>query len=104
MNINASIVDQRVNGIVEQFSNELGAIVGQEATRQKSLAFILLGVSTVLDCPPDEALDLLTEGGGTVITSAVTAEAVMAVWRKCPQLSATFRRGDLLEFLPVKTD
>lgn len=84
MNINASIVDQRVNGIVEQFSNELGAIVGQEATRQKSLAFVLLCVSTVLDCPPDEALDLLTEGGGTVITSAVTAEAVMAVSQDLP--------------------
>lgn len=71
MNINASIVDQRVNGIAEQFTSELGAIVGQEAARQKSLAFVLLCVSTVLDCPLDEALDLLTEGGNDLGVDAL---------------------------------
>lgn len=71
MNINASIVDQRVKGIAEQFTDELGAIVGHDAARQKSLAFVLLCVSTVLDCPPDEALDLLTEGGNDLGVDAL---------------------------------
>ena len=71
MNISASIVDQRVSGIAEQFDNELGVIVGPEASRQKSLAFVLLCVSTVLDCPLEEALDLLTEGGNDLGVDAM---------------------------------
>ncbi len=71
MNISASIVDQRVSGIAEQFGNELGVIVGPEASRQKSLAFVLLCVSTVLDCPLEEALDLLTEGGNDLGVDAM---------------------------------
>jgi len=71
MNINASIVDQRVSGIAEEYSNELKDIVGPDAARQKSLAFILLCVSTVLDTSLSEATDLLTEGSNDLGVDAL---------------------------------
>lgn len=71
MNINASIVDQRVTGIAEEYSNELKDIVGSDAARQKSLAFILLCVSTVLDTSLSEATDLLTEGSNDLGVDAL---------------------------------
>lgn len=71
MNINASIVDQRVSGIAEEYSNELKDIVGPDAARQKSLAFILLCVSTALDTSLSEATDLLTEGSNDLGVDAL---------------------------------
>lgn len=71
MNINASIVDQRVSGIAEEYSNELKDIVGSDAARQKSLAFILLCVSTALDTSLSEATDLLTEGSNDLGVDAL---------------------------------
>ena len=71
MNINASIVDQRVRGIAEEYSNELKDIVGPDAARQKSLAFILLCVSTALDTSLSEATDLLTEGSNDLGVDAL---------------------------------
>lgn len=71
MNINASIVDQRVSGIAEEYSNELKDIVGSDAARQKSLAFVLLCVSTALDASLSEATDLLTEGSNDLGVDAL---------------------------------
>ena len=71
MNINASIVDQRVSGIAEEYSSELKDIVGPDAARQKSLAFILLCVSTALDTSLSEATDLLTEGSNDLGVDAL---------------------------------
>lgn len=71
MNINASIVDQRVNGIAEELSNELKDIVGPDTARQKSLAFVLLCVSTALDTNLSEATDLLTEGSNDLGVDAL---------------------------------
>lgn len=65
MNINASIIDQRLNGIqseiAERAQNELGIL---DPARLKSLAFVYLCVKTMLDLDLDEAFDCLTEGGG----------------------------------------
>lgn len=72
MNINASIVDQRIIGIAEEFSSDLEEIIGNDdVVRKKSLAFVLLCVSTVLDTPLTEALDLLTEGGNDLGVDAL---------------------------------
>ena len=71
MNINASIVDQRVSGIAEEYSNELKDIVGSDIARQKSLAFVLLCVSTALDTSLSEAIDLLTEGSNDLGVDAL---------------------------------
>ncbi len=65
MNINASIIDQRliavVNDIRQRASEELRI---RDEGRLKSLAFVYLCVQTILDLDGDEAFDCLTEGGG----------------------------------------
>lgn len=61
MNINASIVDQRISGILETYDHLLPA--GKDVNKKKSAAFVLLSMSTALDLSIDEAADLLTEGG-----------------------------------------
>lgn len=61
MNINASIIDQRVNGIAEDHPEWLPA--GSDLIKKKATAFVLLCVSTCLEIPMDEAAELITEGG-----------------------------------------
>jgi AIPR protein len=65
MNINASIIDQRlasiINDIQQQATEELG-IHGEG--RLKSLSFVYLCVRTILDLEDDHTFDCLTEGGG----------------------------------------
>lgn len=66
MNINASIIDQRLTqlaeNIKEQAKNELN--IKNDAIRLKSLAFVYLCAQSLLDLEPDETFDCLTEGGG----------------------------------------
>lgn len=72
MNINASIVDQRINGIAEELSGELEEVIkNKDAARKKSLAFIMLCVSTALDTSLIEAADLLTEGSNDLGVDAL---------------------------------
>ena len=61
MNINASIVDQRLAGILADHDDYLPA--GNDIGRKKSAAFILLCMSTVLDFTLEEAAEFLTDGG-----------------------------------------
>ncbi|MBI5141566.1 MAG: AIPR family protein [Nitrospirae bacterium] len=64
MNINASIVDQRIVGILSEFEEYLP--VGTDVNGKKSAAFVLLSMSTALDISIEEASELLTEGGNDV--------------------------------------
>ena len=61
MNINASIVDQRIVGIIEDHADWLP--VGNDTNKKKSAAFVLLCMSTALEFTLEEAAELLTEGG-----------------------------------------
>lgn len=65
MNINASIIDQRLiavrDAIREQAANELKIT---DDGKLHSLAFVYLCVQTMLDLDGDESFDCLTEGGG----------------------------------------
>ncbi len=61
MNINASIVDQRIVGIIEDHADWLP--IGKDINKKKSAAFVLLCMSTALEFTLDEAAELLTEGG-----------------------------------------
>lgn len=61
MNINASIIDQRVTGIVEDHPEWLPE--GNDLNKKKSAAFVLLCISTCLEMPLDEVAELITEGG-----------------------------------------
>lgn len=49
MNINASIVDQRITGIVEDHPEWLPE--GHDLNKKKSAAFVLLCISTCLEMP-----------------------------------------------------
>ncbi|MFY9260863.1 MAG: AIPR family protein [Gallionella sp.] len=66
MNINASIIDQRLAGIQDEIRVLAAAQlnVKNDAIRLKSLAFVYLCVKTMLDLEVDEAFDCLTDGGG----------------------------------------
>jgi AIPR protein len=65
MDINASIIDQRLGSVVtdiqQQADEELHI---NEANKLKSLAFVYLCVRTILDLDDDSAFDCLTEGAG----------------------------------------
>ncbi len=66
MDINASIIDQQIDGIVVEIRDrareELS--INNDDVRLKSLAFVYLCTKTLLDLDPDETFDCLTEGGG----------------------------------------
>ena len=65
MNIEASIVDQRLTSIVNNIRQPaLEQLRIEDPQRLKSLAFVYLCVKTVLDLEGDETFDCLTEGGG----------------------------------------
>ncbi len=60
MNINASIVDQRITGIIEDHPEFLP---DGDVNRKKSSAFVLLCMSAALELTLEESAELLTEGG-----------------------------------------
>jgi hypothetical protein len=72
MNINASIIDQRLasitNAIQQQAAEELR--IG-EAGRLKALGFVYLCVQTILDLEGSSTFDCLTEGGGDFGVDAI---------------------------------
>ena len=64
MNINASIIDQRLTGIMEEIRDRAADELNiTDDGKLKSLSFAYLCVKTMLDLEPDEAFDCLTEGG-----------------------------------------
>ncbi|ADW17674.1 Abortive phage infection [Desulfobulbus propionicus DSM 2032] len=65
MNINASIIDQRLSGIQEEIRDQAQAELKiNDPEKLKSLAFVYLCVKTMLDLDPEEVFECLTEGGG----------------------------------------
>lgn len=65
MNINVSIIDQRLAGVQDEIRERAGEEFGiNDAVRLKSIAFVYLCVKTMLDLDVDEAFDCLTDGGG----------------------------------------
>lgn len=65
MNINLSIIDQRLAGVQDDIRELADTELSiTEPGRLKSLAFVYLCVRTLLDLDPEEAFDSLTEGGG----------------------------------------
>ena len=60
MNINASIIDQRVAGILESHPEWFP---WSDEGKSKSAAFVLLCMSTALDLPLEDCVEMLTEGG-----------------------------------------
>ncbi|WP_257710798.1 hypothetical protein, partial [Mycobacterium tuberculosis] len=50
-------------GIVQAHADDIAEIVGASETRQRSLAFVLLCVTSFLGITLSEAMELITEGG-----------------------------------------
>lgn len=61
MNLNASIIDHRVTGLIE--SRPEWFADSADPNRRRSTAFVLLCMSTYLGISLDESVDLITEGG-----------------------------------------
>ena len=59
MNINASIIDQRVAGIIESHPEWFP---GSDEGMHKSAAFVVLCMSTALDIPLEDCVEMLTDG------------------------------------------
>lgn len=65
MNINASIIDQRLASIVNDIRQDAAEELRiRDEGKLKSLAFVFLCVKTILDLENEYAFDCLTEGGG----------------------------------------
>jgi hypothetical protein len=60
MNINASIIDQQLTGLIEKCHDWPAT---EDDSQKRSAAFVLLCMAHCLDIPQDEAMDLLTDGG-----------------------------------------
>lgn len=72
MNINASIIDQRLNGVMDEIRDQARAEMNiNDDGRLKSLAFVYLSVKIMLDLGVEEAFDCLTEGGGDFGVDAI---------------------------------
>jgi len=65
MNINASIIDQRLGAVQDEIRERAqDELRINDEDRLRSLSFIHLCVKTMLDLDSDETFDCLTEGGG----------------------------------------
>lgn len=65
MNINASIIDQRLKSVTDAIQQQAAEELNiHDAGRLKSLAFVYLCVKTLLDLEHVSTFDCLTEGGG----------------------------------------
>ncbi len=62
MDINASIIDQQLTGIMQK-NPAWFEHLGKDHNKRRSAAFILLCMSVCLDISLEESVDLLTEGG-----------------------------------------
>jgi len=72
MNIEASIVDQRLAAIIDDIREPAAEQLKiSDPPKLKSLAFVYLCVKTVLDLDGDESFDCLTEGGGDFGVDAI---------------------------------
>jgi len=78
MNINASIIDQRVTKIASELAGEFEVRLNikNDAQKVRSTAFTYLVVKTLLDLDKNEALDALTEGGSDFGVDAVDVSDV----------------------------
>jgi len=72
MNIEASIVDQRLSSIIRKIREPAAEQLRiSDPTKLKSLAFVYLCVKAVLDLDDEETFDCLTEGGGDFGVDAI---------------------------------
>jgi hypothetical protein len=88
MNLNASIVDQRLEGVQDEIREWAAADLNvTDPGRLKSLAFVYLCVKTMLDLDAQEAFDGVTDGGGDFgvdamhVTEEVDGEFIVTLFQ-----------------------
>lgn len=68
MNINASIIDQRLNSLTDTIRQQAAEELRiNDPDKLKSLAFVYLCVKTILDLDNSNTFDCLMEGGGDFV-------------------------------------
>jgi hypothetical protein len=71
MNINASIIDQRLASVMDEIRQKAADELNlKDEEKLKSLAFVYLCVKTLLDLDLEDAFDCLTDSGGDFGTDA----------------------------------
>lgn len=63
MDINASIIDQQLTGLLETHSTAFASEFGQDDNKKRSAAFVALSMANCLDISFEDSFELLTEGG-----------------------------------------
>lgn len=78
MDINASIIDQRVTKLAAELAPDFDSLLNikNDDIKVRSTAFVYLVVKTLLDLSKEEALDALTEGGSDFGVDAVEVSDV----------------------------
>ena len=72
MNINASIIDQRLTSVMDEIRESAADELNiKDAEKLKSIAFVYLCVHTLLDLGFEESFDCLTDSGGDFGTDAL---------------------------------
>ena len=86
MNLNASIIDQRLKGVQDEIREwARDELKLTDEGRLRSLAFVYLCVKTMLDLDAREAFDCVTDGSGDFgvdamqVTEEVDGEFVVTV-------------------------
>lgn len=79
MNINASIIDQRVRNLAEKLALEFEQRlrIKNDPDKLRSASFVYLTAATVLDCGETETLDMMTEGGSDFGVDALDVSDVL---------------------------
>lgn len=88
MNLNASIIDQRLNGIQEEIKEwSAQELKITDPGRLRSLSFVYLCVKTMLDLDAREAFDCITDGSGDFgvdamqVTEEIDGEFVVTLFQ-----------------------
>lgn len=78
MDINASIIDQRITKLATELAPDFGTLldIKNDEIKVRSTAFVYLVVKTLLDLGKEETLDALTEGGSDFGVDAVEVSDV----------------------------
>lgn len=78
MDINASIIDQRVTKLAEELAPDFDSLLNirNDEIKIRSTAFVYLVVKTMLDLSKEDTLDALTEGGSDFGVDAVEVSDV----------------------------
>ncbi len=72
MDINAAIIDQRLNAVINNIKDNAEEQLNiTDKNKLKSLAFVYLSVKTILDLSYEETFECLTEGGGDFGVDAI---------------------------------